>query len=187
VPDVPDEPVQEHSAPAEITPAPVADAPQVQDTAAEPVTAPKRARVPRWPLLVIALGAFVSIWGGWVGLGRLAGFGPVVLLPGIADGWTIDSSITLPLGVEAYAAFAMTAWLSDRPVSARARRFARWSALAALSLGVFGQATFHLLVTSGAEHAPGPVVVFVSCLPVVVLGAGAALAHLLMSTDEVTR
>jgi hypothetical protein len=177
----PDVPVETVTAPAQI------DGDGLVSGAVGAAEGTSRGRVPRWPLLVIALGAFVSIWGGWVGLGKFAGFGPVVLLPGIADGWTIDSSITLPLGVEAYAAFAMTAWLSARPVSARARRFARWSALAALSLGVLGQATFHLLVTSGAEHAPGPVVVFVSCLPVVVLGAGAALAHLLMSTDEVTR
>ena len=34
----------------------------------------------RWrnvPVYLIALGAFVAIWGGWVGLGELTGFGPV--------------------------------------------------------------------------------------------------------------
>jgi hypothetical protein len=50
--------------------------------------------------LIIAVGAFVSIWSGWVGLGRMAGFGPGQLLPGIGDGWTINSAITLPLGVQ---------------------------------------------------------------------------------------
>jgi hypothetical protein len=147
-----------------------------------------RGRVPRWPLLIIALGAFVSIWSGWVGLGRMAGFGPVQLLPGIADEFVINSAITLPLGVEAYAAFAMWTWLAPAAaqVSARARRFACWSSVAALGLGVFGQAAYHLLVTAGVETAPWPVVVFVSCLPVLVLGAGAALAHLIHRTDEVT-
>ncbi|WP_214365611.1 ABC transporter permease [Pseudonocardia sp. H11422] len=150
---------------------------------AAPATNPgtRRARVPRWPLLVIALGAFVSIWGGWVGLGELAGFGPVRLLPGIADSFVINSAITLPLGVEAYAAFAMWTWLAPPAagVSDRARRFACWSSIAALGLGVFGQAAYHLLVTGGVTTAPWPVVVFVSCLPVLVLGAGAALAHLI--------
>ena len=136
-------------------------------------------RVPRWPLLIIAAGAFVSIWSGWVGLGKLTGFGPVVLLPGIADGWVINSAITLPLGVEAYAAFAMWAWLSDTAVSARARTFARRSALGALSLGAAGQIAYHLMAAAGVERAPWPITAFVACLPVVVLGCGAALAHLL--------
>jgi hypothetical protein len=189
VPDVA-EPAQERSAPAELAAQTRTDAPEVHDTPATPAVAPtRRPRVPRWPLLIIALGAFVSIWGGWVGLGELAGFGPVRLLPGIADSFVINSAITLPLGVEAYAAFAMWTWLAppDALVSRQARRFACWSSIAALGLGVFGQATYHLLVTSGAEHAPGPVVVFVSCLPVLVLGAGAALAHLIHRVDEVTR
>jgi hypothetical protein len=137
-------------------------------------------RVPRWPILLIALGAFVSIWGGWVGLGELAGFGPVRLLPGIVDEFVINSAITLPLGVEAYAAYALWVWLApaEAQVPARARRFACWSSIAALGLGVFGQATYHLLVTAGVRTAPWPVVTFVSCLPVLVLGAGTALAHL---------
>jgi hypothetical protein len=64
-------------------------------------TASEAAEIAVEPLLIIALGAFVSIWAGWVGLGELAGFGPVRLLPGIADSFAINSAITLPLGVEA--------------------------------------------------------------------------------------
>jgi hypothetical protein len=146
----------------------------------------RRVRVPRWPILLIALGAFVSIWGGWVGLGKLAGFGPVQLLPGIADEFVINSAITLPLGVEAYAFYALWVWLApaEACVPARARRFACWSSMAALGLGLFGQATYHLLATAGAQRAPDAVVVFVSCLPVLVLGAGAALAHLTHRAGE---
>jgi hypothetical protein len=168
-----DEPAESDSEDAD-----VAGEPLVNDAAS--AGHPDRARrVPRWPLLIIAAGAFVSIWSGWVGLGRLTGFGPVVLLPGIADEWTINSAITLPLGVEAYAAFAMWAWLSDAPVSPRARRFARWSVLGALALGALGQVAYHLMVGAGVERAPWQITAFVSCLPVVVLGCGAALAHLL--------
>jgi hypothetical protein len=133
--------------------------------AADTVTPARVQRVPRWPLLIIAAGAFVSIWSGWVGLGKLTGFGPVVLLPGIADGWVINSAITLPLGVEAYAAYAMWAWLSDAPVSARARRFACWSALGALvTLGMAGQepnklppprtVALHPTITPAASEEP---------------------------------
>ncbi|MGW3369739.1 hypothetical protein ACWDOR_43205 [Streptosporangium canum] len=109
----------------------------------------------------------------------MTGFGPVKLLPGIADDWTINSAVTLPIGVEAYAAFALSAWLTSAPVGVTTRRFARISALGALGLGMFGQIAYHLLEVQGETDAPVPVTVLVSCLPVLVLGLGAALAHML--------
>lgn len=153
------------------------DEPQVT-----PAVAPGPAEtrpVPRWPLLLLALPAFVAIWGGWVGLGRLTGFGPIELLPGIWDGLTINSAITLPLGVEVYAAFAMRVWLSDSVGSDRARAFARLSTIGSLALGMAGQIAYHLMSAAGVARAPWPITTLVSCLPVVVLGCGAALAHLL--------
>ena len=147
----------------------------------------QRARWGSLPLVLIALGAFVSIWGGWVGLGELTGFGPIRLLPGIADHVIINSAITLPIGVEAYAAFALRVWLAP-PVglSDVARRFARWSAIGALGLGAAGQIAYHLMVAAGISEAPWPITAFVSCLPVVVLGCGAALAHLIHRSREST-
>jgi hypothetical protein len=131
-------------------------------------------------LVAIALGAFVSIWSGWVGLGELTGFGPIHPLPGIWDEFVINTAITLPIGVEAYAAFALRAWLAP-PVAGLtrlARRFACWSALGALALGAAGQIAYHLMVAAGLTQAPWQITAFVSCLPVVVLGCGAALTHL---------
>ena len=131
----------------------------------------------RWPLVLIALPAAVAIWSGWVGLGELCGFGPVRVLPGISD-LTINTAITLPIGVEAYAAYALGAWMS--PASpARARTFARRSAIGALIYGMAGQIIFHLLAAAHATAAPWPVVVVVSCMPVAVLGLAAGLTHLL--------
>jgi hypothetical protein len=150
---------------------------QVTETA-KPVKA-KSGRAHSWALLVIALGAFVAIWGGWVGLGKLTGFGEIALLPGIADGFTIDSAITLPLGVEAYAAFALRVWLSSGTRSAKAKRFAKWSTIGALALGAAGQVAYHLMTSAGITVAPWQITTFVSCLPVVVLGCAAALTHLL--------
>ena len=133
--------------------------------------------VRRWPLFLIAAPAAVAIWSGWVGLGELCGFGPVRLLPGIS-GLTINTAITLPIGVEAYAAYALGAWMSpDSPPGAR--MFARWSALGALAYGMAGQIIYHLLAAAHATQAPWPVVVLVSCMPVAVLGLAAALTHLL--------
>ncbi|SES20679.1 hypothetical protein [Actinokineospora terrae] len=139
-------------------------------------------------LLMIAVSAFVAIWGGWVGLGTLTGFGEVALLPGIVDGFTIDSAITLPLGMEAYAAFALRVWLTGTRTRT-ARRFAKWSAIGALALGGFGQVAYHLMTAAGITVAPWGITTFVSCLPVAVLGCAAALLHLLREhpDEEVTR
>ena len=136
------------------------------------MTAPRR-----WPLALIALPAAVAIWSGWVGLGSLCGFGLVQPLPGIVA-WHLDTAITLPIGVEAYGAYALGAWLLPGTPEP-ARRFARRSAVGALTLGALGQVVYHLLAAAHATRAPWPVVVLVACLPVVTLGFGAALTHLL--------
>ncbi|MEU0885542.1 ABC transporter permease [Lentzea sp. NPDC005914] len=143
-----------------------------------------RSRVRRWPIALIALGAFVAIWGGWVELGKLTGFGEITPLPGIADSWTINSAITLPLGMEAYAALALQVWLSGHTRSDKARSFAKWSALGALVLGAGGQVAYHLMKAAGMTVAPWQITTVVSCLPVIVLGFGAALVHLM--TDDNT-
>jgi hypothetical protein len=132
----------------------------------------------RWPLVLIAAPAAVAVWSGWVGLGTLCGFGIVHPLPGIASGLTLNTAITLPIGVEAYGAYALGAWLTPGTAPA-ARRFARRSALCALGLGMAGQVIYHLLAASHAQRAPWLVVVLVSCLPVLTLGFGGALTHLL--------
>lgn len=137
----------------------------------------------RWPLLLIASPAAVAVWSGWVGLGSLCGFGVVHPLPGIWDGLRLNTAITLPVGVESYGAYALGAWLTP-DVPETARRFARRSAVGALALGMIGQVVYHLLAAANATRAPWPVVVLVSCLPVVTLGFGAALAHLLRVHPE---
>ena len=147
------------------------------------MTGTERAPVRRWPLLLIASPAAVAIWSGWVGLGGLGGFGPVHPLPGIADGFTINTAITLPVGVEAYGAYALRAWLTPG-IPQRAQAFARKSAIGALALGMCGQVIYHLLAAVHAARAPWPVVVLVSCIPVVTLGFGATLTHLLRGAPE---
>jgi hypothetical protein len=128
------------------------------------------------------------VWSGWVGLGTLCGFGIVHPLPGIWDAARIDTAITLPVGVEAYGAYALRAWLTPG-VSEMARKFARCSAISSLALGMLGQVVYHLLSAARATRAPWPVVVLVSCLPVVALGFGAALTHLLCdgAPDDVAK
>jgi hypothetical protein len=120
------------------------------------------------------------VWSGWVGIAQKTGFGLVSPLPGIWPSLHLDTAITLPVGVEAYAAYALRAWLSgEQWISARTRRFAKWSAICSFVLGMAGQVAYHLLAQSGAARAPWPVTTIVSCLPVLVLAMGTALAHML--------
>ena len=143
------------------------------------ITRPGRT-VRSWPLLVLAAPAAAEVWSGWVGIAEKTGFGRVSPLPGIWPSLHLDTTITLPVGVEAYAAYALRAWLaSEDAVSPRTRRFAKWSAICSFALGMAGQVAYHLLADAGATRAPWAITTVVSCLPVLVLGLGTALAHML--------
>ncbi|MEV6704583.1 ABC transporter permease [Micromonospora wenchangensis] len=178
----------EPTEPDPVGPAPVADPPPVTAQpapVADPgtnITIRPTRRAVAWPVILLALPAFVAIWSGWVGLGELTGFGVVHPLPGIADGFSINSAITLPIGVETYGAYALYIWLSGR-VPEPARRFAKWSALGSLAVGALGQVAYHLLEAAGVTSAPWWITTAVACLPVAVLGMGAALAHLVRTHD----
>jgi hypothetical protein len=192
-PDTGAAPGSDHGDAGDTVPAPAGDpdlpAPSIE-SATEPATqvradgdtddtappAPRRPAVV-WPIVLLAAPAFVAIWSGWVGLGTLTGFGVVHPLPGIWDDFSLNSAITLPIGVETYGAYALYVWLSGR-VPGRARQFAKWSALGSLAIGALGQVAYHLLVAAGVSAAPWWITTAVACLPVAVLGMGAALAHL---------
>ena len=62
-----------------------------------------------WPLLVLAAPAR-QVWSGWAGIAQKTGFGLVSPLPGIWPSLHLDTAITSPVGVEAYAAYALRAW-----------------------------------------------------------------------------
>jgi hypothetical protein len=138
-----------------------------------------------WPLLVLAAPAAAEVWSGWVGIAQKTGFGLVSPLPGIWPSLHLDTAITLPVGVEAYAAYALRAWLArDRSISARTRRFAKWSAICSFALGMVGQVAYHLMAQAGMARAPWAVTTVVSCLPVLVLAMGTALAHMLRADAD---
>jgi hypothetical protein len=145
---------------------------------------PGRRRPKSWPLVLLTLPAFVAIWGGWVDLGRLTGFGVVHPFPGIPtlDQVAVNLAITLPIGLETYAAYALSVWLSGA-VPAAARRFAKSSAIGSLLIGFAGQAAYHLMIAAGWVHAPWWITLLVSGVPVGVLGMGAAL-HRLVHAEE---
>jgi hypothetical protein len=186
-------PAQPDTAPSEQTdPAanPAADPSPAMGAGEAPSPAGRLRRLPAsWPLLLLALPAFVAIWSGWVGLGELTGFGLVHPLPGIADGFTLNTAITLPIGVETYAAYALRVALASGNAPHKARKFAGWSAVASLALGFLGQVAYHLMTVQHITTAPWWITTVVSGLPVIVLGSGAALAHLQHRTtgEEISR
>jgi hypothetical protein len=138
-----------------------------------------------WPLILLALPAFVAVWSGWVGIGELTGFGVVHPFPGLPGGLdriSLNTAITLPIGFEAYATYAFRIWLSPA-VSIRTRKFAKRSVLASLGFGALGQVTYHLMVAKGITSAPWQITTLVACVPVAVCGIGFALAHL-VHTDS---
>lgn len=102
--------------------------------------------------------------------------------PESGDAFEINISITLPIGVEAYGAYALGVWL-DRSVPVPARRFAKWSATGSLSMGALGQVAYHLLAAAHRAHAPWEVITIVSCLPVIAVGLAAGLMHMLHQED----
>ena len=92
-----------------------------------------------WPLLVLAVPAAAEVWSGWVGIAQKTGFGMVSLLPGIWPSLHLDTAVTLPVGVECYAAYALRAWLAtDHTIRDRTRQFAKWSAVFSFALGMAG-------------------------------------------------
>jgi hypothetical protein len=69
--------------------------------------------------------AVAEVQSGWVGIAQKTGFGLVSPLPGIWPSRHLDTAISLPVGVEVYAAYALRAWLArDQMISDRTRRFA---------------------------------------------------------------
>src|SRR5690606_4956420 len=150
------------------------------DEAQEPQTERRPVRV--WPVWALMAPAAVAIWGGWGGLGEKAGFGVVNLLPGIGEGFEVNTAITLPIGMEVDGAYALYVWLSGRAVG-KAKTFAKRSAITSLVIGAAGQMAYHVMEAAGVGVAPWYVTALVACLPVAVLGMGAALAHMVRAEE----
>ena len=146
--------------------------PQVTGTAPRP-----------WPLAVISFAAAVAVWGGWVRLGELTGFGPINVLPGIGGGFTINTAIALPLSVEFYAAYALRVLLASAVLAARTRRFARWSVFLSLGVGGMAQVASHVMGAAGMVSAPWWITTAVATVPVLVVGLATSLATMI-NTDR---
>jgi hypothetical protein len=143
---------------------------------------PTNTRLPKpWPLVIIGLAAAVAVWGGWVRLGELTGFGPINLLPGIGRGFTLNTAVVLPLSVEFYSAYALRVLLASGRLSAKVRNFAKRSFIASLSVGGGAQIASHVMGAANVATAPWPVTTLVACVPLLVIGLATGLATLVRS------
>lgn len=129
-----------------------------------------------WPLYLISVGAVLAVWSGWVELGAMCGFGIEQPLYGVWNGLKINAAISLPLSMEAYGFYAMGFWF-DPDEAEGVRKYARWTTILAYTLGFLAQATYHVLAAMHMQHAPIPVVVFVSGVPVATICVAGGLLH----------
>lgn len=158
--------------------------PAVQEGVTSPPLVPPARRANAWPYLICA-GAFVAIWSGWVELGRLTGFGVVHPFPGVPrfEDFRLNTAITLPVSLEAYAAYALRV-ATRRDTPSPVSRWARRSALISLFAGVGAQAVLHLMIQAGWTAAPWPVTVAVSAVPVAVVAMFTTLWHKVNAREE---
>jgi hypothetical protein len=102
----------------------------------------------------------------------------------VSTGWPMLLAPLLPLTVDAYAMTATRVWLAGSTRSARARRFARKNAVAAIFLSLCGNAVYHL-IAAGLGRASWIVVVAVGAVPPLILGLVSHLAVLRSLVDPV--
>lgn len=140
----------------------------------DPAKPPPAKRDHLWVLFVIAAAAAIEVCASWVGIGALSGF-PIIRLPHLP---AVNTDFSLMVGMEAYSGYALYRWLACGD-GRRARPFAMWSAITALTLSLIGQIAYHVLAASHSRHhSPYALVGFVAALPVLVVMLAAILLHL---------
>lgn len=118
-------------------------------------------------------------------MGQMTGFGVINLLPGMVEegGWaTLNTAITLPIGLETYAAYSSHVFLNTTEPGPL-RKFAGWSALCSLLLGGGGQVAYHIMESHEITRAPIWITAIVGSLPVAVLGMGTTLAAMVKRAE----
>ncbi len=84
----------------------------------------------------------------------------------------------LPIGIEAYGAYALAVWLASAALQPDTRQFAKWSFIASLTTGGGAQIASHILAAASYTSAPWLVTMAVACIPVLVVGLATGLATL---------
>lgn len=120
----------------------------------------------------VGLATVAMSWTAWTGLAEMCGHTQTLDL-GL---FTFHLSWLTALMVDMYALRAFRSWLrSGSWVSTETRRFAKWSTIAAIVVGVLGNIAYYVMEASGTKTAPLWVTIPVSSLAPLALGA---LGHL---------
>ncbi|MFF0867609.1 hypothetical protein ACFYUV_38010 [Nonomuraea sp. NPDC003560] len=124
-------------------------------------------------LAVVTTAAVVLSFSALAGLGLLVGFGDIAL----PFGWHFPTSLLVPLCIDAYGATAARIAV-NRHYSAETRQQAKIHGIIAISVGILGNAAYHLIEADVIDLGDARVglVIAVSVIPPVALGA---LVHLM--------
>jgi len=126
-------------------------------------------------------------WLSIVGMAAVAGAAAFTSYSGLAGlaemaGWNHMLAKFLPITVDAYAMTATRVWLSPANLTAKARGFARRSAVGSIIASVAGNALFHA-ATAHVLAITWPMVVGLSAVPPVTLGLITHLYHTAKDTE----
>lgn len=142
-----------------------------------------------WPMItgiaVVACAAVIASFHAQAGLGALAGWHASADILGVR----VSLAWLLPLCVDAYGATATRIAVDSARYSEHTRKHALVHAIAAVVVGVLGNAVYHLLAARVVElgSATWVLVVGVSIVPPVALGALAHLIALCARDDAAAR
>lgn len=127
-----------------------------------------RDRVASLMTWTVGLGAAILSWAAWTGLAQKCGWTESLDLGFV----TLRISWLAAIIVDVYALRAFRVWQRAAPwVSDSSREYAKWSTYISVLIGILGNVAYHVIVSEGIKTAPMWVVIPVSSLPPIMLGA----------------
>lgn len=131
-----------------------------------------RDRVASLMTWTVGLGAAILSWAAWTGLARKCGWDETLHVGSRDGGITLRLAWLTAVIVDVYAMRAFRVWQRSAPwVREGTREYAKWSTYAAVFIGVLGNVAYHVMVATKTGTAPLWVVIPVSSLPPIMLGA----------------
>lgn len=120
----------------------------------------------------VGLGAAILSWAAWTGLAQRCGWTETLHLGDKDSGLTLRLAWITAIIVDVYAMRAFKVWQRSAPwVSESTRFYAQISTFAAIAVGIAGNVAYHVMVLENVSKAPIWVVIPVSALPPLALGA----------------
>lgn len=120
----------------------------------------------------VGLGAAILSWAAWTGLAQRCGWTETLHLGSKDSGLTLRLAWLTAIIVDIYALRAFRVWQRSAPwVSDATRYYAKWSTFVAIGVGVAGNVAYHMMILNNVAQAPWWIVIPVSALAPMALGA----------------